>query len=80
MTNYNWISARSMGQTNLKRKEPQVDREVSKIVGQKILANDQRLLKLVVGFKRSKDPDDLKPDNLMRNPKFLTELKKTFNG
>ena len=77
---YDWISGRSLGQPSLVRREPQVDKEVSKIVGHKVLSADMKLAKLVAEFKKNKDPDDLKPDNLMRNPKFLTELKKTFNG
>lgn len=62
------------------RLEPVIDEEISKIVGRKIYATDPRLLKLVVKYKQGKSPDSKEPDNFLKNPRFIDELKRTLSG
>lgn len=57
--------------------EPPVDKEVSKIVGHKVLALDPLLIKVVMKHKTN-NPD--KFDNLFLNQAFIRDLKKTFNS
>ncbi len=63
-----------------KRLEPEVDREITKIVGHKIFKQDPRVLKLVVKWKANKPVDSLNADNFLENPKFIEELKKVLNA
>ena len=79
MAQYDWIPARSLGTPKLVKREPQVDKEVSKIVGTKVLATDPRLLKLVVEEKRGKDPDSDTPHRILQSEEFRKKLKATFN-
>ena len=58
---------------------PPTDPIISKIVGKTVLAQDPRLLKLIVKWKKGKSEDDTEPDNFLRNPAFIQELKQTFN-
>lgn len=57
---------------------PKIDEPVSKIVGKKVLVNDPRLVKLVIKWKSSKDPDNF--DSFLLDPKKREELIKTFNS
>lgn len=76
---YDWIPARSLGTPNLIKKEPQVDKEVSKIVGTKVFVTDPRLLKLVVEEKRGRDPESDTPHRILQSDSFRKKLKETFN-
>ena len=80
MSSYNWINSRSRFTHGLNKptEEPKVDEEVSHIVGKKIYAHDKRLLDLVVKFNRKRDPEDLSPSNLLKNPYFIEELKEVL--
>ena len=74
--NPNWINVRNVNSILMKhRKDENVDTNISKIVGHKILATDRRLIKLVVEFN-SKDPDKL--SRLDKNPEFIRRVKETF--
>ena len=74
-----WVNARMVKQPTFKpRIEPQVDKELSNLVGTKVFANDARLIKKLVEWKRTKDQD--KPDNFLKDPNKISELKKIFNG
>ena len=65
------------GQITFKpRREPIVDKEVSKIVGKKIFTNDRKLIEIVNKRRVNKDPD--KMDNFLKDPSFIKELKKEF--
>lgn len=68
--------------------EPKVDVELSRIAGKTILANDPRLLRLIVEFKKKQrrvqeehtDKNGKKyliesQDNFMQNPEFIKRLK-----
>lgn len=60
------------------RLEPPIDLLLSKLLGKKIFANDPRLLKLIVKWKKGKSPDSMEPDNFMQTPKFVEELKQLY--
>ena len=77
---FDWISASDAARPEIRKRQPQVDAAVSKILGRPILVNDQRLVSLVVKYKklRASDPDSDKMDNFLYDPDFLTELHKTF--
>lgn len=79
---FDWISAREMTMPKVGGIVPKIDIEVSKIVGKPVLVNDQRLMKLVVKFKKqtASSPDSERMDNYLYNPAFLKELRKTFNA
>ena len=59
--------------------EPNVDEEVSRIVGKKVLAHDPRLMKLIVAWKKEKPMDSMTPDNFLLDPKKIAEIKKVFS-
>lgn len=79
----NWddaINAREAVRPAMRRHEPQIDFEVTKLLGKPVLRNDHRLIQLVVKFKKMQgsSPELDRMDNYMYNPEFLTELRKTF--
>ena len=68
---------------------PRVDEMLSKIAGKTIIANDPRLLALIVSFKKRQKrtmEERISPtgkkysvesqDNFINNPEFIKELKK----
>ena len=63
----------------VKNFEPKIDALVSKIVGQKILQQDPRLIRLVVTWKGNKPENSMQQDNLFQNPKFIAELKEVLS-
>ena len=71
-----FINAREQGIPR-KRLEPPVDMVVTKIVGKKVLAQDPRLINLVVKWKKQKN-DDEQPDNFLQDAKKVEELKRVF--
>ena len=60
----------------MSKREPKLDVEVSKAVGKKVFVGNQRVTELVVKYKREKSSDSDRPDNFLRNEKFVNELKK----
>lgn len=73
--NHEWIRP---GQITAKvRTEPQVDKEVSNIVGKKIYVNNLALIKLVNKW-RSQKTDENAVDNFLKDPLKIIELKETF--
>lgn len=80
MERYNWISAKNRGLDSLNRpvEAPKIDKEVSQIVGKKVFVNDPRLIKLVIKWRNSKDPDNF--DNYLHDSKKREELKQVFNS
>ena len=58
--------------------EPKVDIMVSKIVGKKIFILDPRLMKLIIKWKGNKPVDSQTPDNYLRDPEKIKELKKVL--
>ena len=76
---YNWIKYGNRLNDDLKsRAEPLIDHEVSKIVGKKVLVNDPRLIKLVIKWRNSKDPEN--EDRYLHDPAKREELKQVFNS
>lgn len=77
-----WSEATNMREMNRPpKKEPRVDKEVSKILGKPIMVNDPRLIRLVVAWKNktaSSAENVEKMDNYLYNPDFLAELHKVF--
>lgn len=61
------------------RLEPAVDEIISRIVGKKIYAQDPRLLKLIVKWKKGKSQDSMEPDNFLENSEFIKELKEVLS-
>lgn len=74
-----WIDSKELTRPPKTSREPKFDVEVSKIVGKPVRMNDPRLIALLVKWKKRNKSEDV-PDNHLRNPQFLVELKKTFNG
>lgn len=63
------------------RLEPAVDNEVSKIIGKKVFAQDPRLIGLITKWKKErKNPDEKVPDNFLKDPKKVEQLKQLFYG
>jgi hypothetical protein len=58
--------------------EPAVDELISHIVGKKIYQQDPRLMKLIIKWKSSKPISD-EPDNFLKDPRKVEELKIAFN-
>ena len=77
-----WISPREMHRGHGAGREPQIDQEVSKILGKPVFATDPRLLRLVVAWKKKtgSTPDLPMNDNYLYHPEFLTELRQVFNA
>jgi hypothetical protein len=73
------LNAKQMYIPPKKKLEPKIDWAVSKIVGKKILALDPRLMRLIVKWKKQKKDLD-KPDNFLKDPKKIEELKKVLGG
>lgn len=72
---HEWIRP---GQITMKpRPEPQVDKEVSHIVGKKIHVNNLDLVKLVNKW-RSQKTDENAVDNFLKDPLKIAELKEVF--
>ena len=56
------------------------DKLVSDIVGKPVAATDPRLIKMVVKYKAGQgNKDEKAPDDYLKDPKFIKELKTTFN-
>jgi hypothetical protein len=65
------------GQIEIKpKREPLPDPQVSQIVGKRVNVNDPKLVKLVLKWRNQKDPNQ--PDNFLKDPKKIKELKETF--
>ena len=79
--NINWQAANyKRGLMGNKRSlTPPIDPVVSQIVGKKVLAQDPRLIKLIVKWKANKPNDSTQPDNLVLDPDFVKELKRIFS-
>lgn len=75
-----WINANTIHSNFKKSIKPPVDVEVSKIVGKQVLAQDPRLIALIVKWKQKqhKAEDDFTPDNNLNNQEFIKELKEIF--
>ena len=58
--------------------EPKVDTLISSVVGKKVYTTDPRVLKLIARYKSRKKDDD-EPDNFLKNPKFIQDLKHELN-
>jgi len=78
MEKLDWINHKERFKVNQKL-QPKIDEVVSKIVGKVVLAQDPRLLKLVVKWKKGKPQDSMEPDNFLDDPKKVAELKEVFN-
>ena len=79
---FDWINAGDRRKPTAPRRTPQIDTEVTKILGKPVMANDPRLIRLVVEFKNKSgnSPDSDKMDNFLYNPDFLKKLRATFNA
>ena len=79
---FDWINAGDRRKPTVRPREPKVDAEVTKILGKPVMANDPRLIRLVVEFKNKSgnSPDSDKMDNFLHSPDFLVALRKTFNA
>lgn len=62
-----------------KRLEPKIDEVVSKLVGRKIYQQDPRLIKLIVKWKKNKPEGSMEPDNFLKDPRKVQELKQVLN-
>ena len=60
-----------------KKREPMVDKMISDVVGKPIFINNPKLIALVAKYKQMKGDSD-EPDNLLKNSKFIEELKATL--
>ena len=72
-----WINARNMHQAAPKpRQAPQIDPEVSKIVGHPVAVNDPRLIREVIKWQQYSSEG--KFDKHLQDPKKREDLKKIF--
>ena len=62
-----------------KKLEPKIDTIISKIVGRKIYQRDPRLIQLIIKWKKNKPADSMEPDNFLRNPDKIKELKQVLS-
>jgi len=77
---FDWISLREIDKPDIIREKRVVyDEPVSKILGFAVPSNDPRLIRLVVKWKAQRKGDDDTPDNFLKDPQKIIELKKTFN-
>ena len=78
---YDWIKASESRLPSKVAKTRKIDKEVSDALGKPVMANDPRLIRLVVKWKKKtgSSADFEKPDNFMHTPGFLAELKKEFD-
>ena len=60
-----------------KKKEPLVDKMILDVVGKPIFINNTKLIALVAKYKRMRGDGD-EPDNLLKNSRFIEELKATL--
>lgn len=72
------INANERFRPTIIKKALVIDKIVSEIVGKDVLANDSRLIKLIVGWKKGKAPNDMSPDNFLQDQNKIEELKQTF--
>ena len=79
LQNVPFINARERFIPPPKRLEPAVDEIISRIVGKKIFAQDPRLLKLIVKWKKGKKQNSIEPDNFLKDEKKIRELKEVLN-
>ena len=63
-----------------KKQEPPIDREVSKIVGKKVMINDPKLVKLAMKWRGNKPVDGREPpDNHLKDERKIKELKELLS-
>ena len=79
-TSVPYINQRERFNVSKKSFVPKVDEAVSRAVGFKVLAQDPRLLKIVMKWKKGKPQDSMEPDNFLENPRFVAELKEVLSG
>ncbi len=58
-----------------KRMEPPIDAVISRLVGRKIYAQDPRVMRLIVKWKKGKPADSMEPDRFLDDPRKVDELK-----
>jgi hypothetical protein len=80
-----WNTAYSPAQAKMPqgvKREQKFDETVSQIVGKPVLANDPRLIRLVVKWKNNtgNSVDTDVSDDFLQRPECLAELKEVFNG
>ena len=68
------INAREAFIPIIRPKVETIDKVVSEIVGKPIKTTNPTLIKLVTKWKKIKGDSD-EPDNLLKNPEFIKELK-----
>jgi hypothetical protein len=59
--------------------EPAIDEIVSQIMGRKIYQTDPRLIKLICKWKTGKPIGSMEPDNFLKDPRKIEELKEVLN-
>lgn len=79
LANLQWISPTERFLPPKRSLEPAIDIPVSKVVGKTIYQHDPRLLKLIVKWKGNKPLDSTQPDDYLRNPAKIAELKKVLS-
>ena len=81
MENINWQKAnyKNIDRRNYKS-QPAIDREVSKVVGKKVLVNDPRLIKLAIKWRGNKPVTGKEAsDNHLKDPNKIKELKRVLS-
>ena len=62
--------------SNPSKRVPKVDPGISQIVGRKVFTHDPNLVKMVMKHKAKGESE--KPDDFLKSPEFIKELKETF--
>lgn len=84
MSEFDWsnmevINARERFMSKQKL-EPAIDMLISKIVSKKVFVQDPRLIALIRKWKQNKPENSMQPDNFLKDPEKIKELKKEFNA
>ena len=74
----NYLVAKGRAFPQKQNVEPQVDVEVSRIVGRKVFVNDRKLIDWSVKKVRERDPSNLDPRPLLDSKQNKEELRKLF--
>ena len=74
-----WIPASEAFRPKSKpRPKPQIDKDVSNLVGQPVNVNDSRLIKVIASINKTRDPNDLAPYDYLENASNREKIKNAF--
>ena len=75
----NYLEGKGRAFRNQPQVEPNIDAEVSRIVGKKIFVNDRKLIEWSAKKIRERDPNELDPRPLLDSEENKEELRILFS-